>query len=112
MSHALPVVTTTVGIDGFGLNSGQNVLVGDTAETFANQMSRIVEDRELHARIAEGGWRVIAERYSDRVVKEQVAALFARLSEFPVARKGLSFRAGYHVRRLLKQRLGHRLSDK
>src|SRR6185369_13677698 len=36
MAHGLPVVTTSIGIEGFGLTPSTNVLVGDTPRDFAS----------------------------------------------------------------------------
>ena len=80
MSLGLPVVTTSVGAEGFGLTPGRNVLIGDTPQEFAEHVVRLIRDVELREQIGLGGHRLIQEKYSDRVVMQQVVDLFQSLA--------------------------------
>lgn len=86
MAHRLPVVTTTVGIDGFGLSVGENVLVGDSPAEFAHHVLDLLGDEALYARLAEAGSRFIREHFSEAAVREQIRALMRELPALPVQR--------------------------
>ncbi len=105
MSHGLPVVTTSVGVEGFGLTPGADVLVGDTAVDFAREVVRVIDDAALHARIGRAGWQFIDSRYSDRVVKQRVAEVFHELADVPVKRQAWSTRTRHRMGNLLRQGL-------
>ncbi|MEL6948236.1 MAG: glycosyltransferase, partial [Pseudomonadota bacterium] len=47
MAHGLPVVSTTVGVEGMALTDGHDVLVADTPEEFAAAMKRLHDDEDL-----------------------------------------------------------------
>lgn len=80
MSLGLPVVTTSVGAEGFGLSPGMNVLIGDTPALFADMVIRLIQDHELRKRIGLGGHRLMREKYSEPVVAQQVVELFQSLT--------------------------------
>lgn len=84
MSMGLPVVTTSVGAEGFGLTPNVNVLIGDTPQAFATHVIRLVRDADLRQRIGLGGHLLMQEKYSDRVVMQQVLDLFQSLAKRPV----------------------------
>jgi glycosyltransferase involved in cell wall biosynthesis len=86
MSFALPVVTTPVGIDGFGLEPGKDALVADDPKAFADAVIHLLRDREYLERIRMGGYRFIRDNYSDAAVRRRVEAFFAQLENYPLKR--------------------------
>jgi O-antigen biosynthesis protein len=59
LAVGLPAVGTSVAIEGAPLVPGEHILVGDSAQSFADQVSRLLNDDELWHRIsAEGRARV------------------------------------------------------
>ncbi len=65
------VVSTTVGAEGLALRDGEEILIADEPDTFANAVTRLLTDRELRQKIGTNGrvrveqdydWRSIAER--------------------------------------------------
>lgn len=92
MAYRLPVVTTNVGIDGFGLTPGHDVLVGDDAQTFAAHVLRVLEDPMLHENLAEAGFQFIQGRFSAEAVQTRVDEMMAALPSLPIRRLPLSRR--------------------
>ncbi len=64
LAHGLPVVATTVAIEGMGLVDGESVLVADDAESFATAIERLYGDAALWQRLSEGGLAVMERRFS------------------------------------------------
>jgi len=62
MAMGLPVVSTTIGVEGLDVRPGENVLIADDAASFTDGVLRLLRDPDLRDRIAEGG-RVLARRY-------------------------------------------------
>lgn len=65
------IVSTTVGAEGLALRDGEEILIADEPDTFANAVTRLLTDRELRQKIGTNGrvrveqdydWRSIAER--------------------------------------------------
>jgi len=60
----VPVVSTTVGAEGLACSSGNNVLLADSAEEFAQAVVQVLTDQDLATRLAQGG-RATLEKYYD-----------------------------------------------
>jgi glycosyltransferase involved in cell wall biosynthesis len=86
MSFSLPVVTTTIGVEGFGLTPGKDVLVGDTPEAFALAVVSMLRDTALWAQVGAAGFAFIRDNYSEPVVRRAVYRLFDDLGAYPVKR--------------------------
>lgn len=83
MSYGLPVVTTSFGAEGFGLEPGRDLLIGDSAETFAAQVIALLNDADLHARIGRSGYDFIAKHYSNTTVERLLESSMQRLMDLP-----------------------------
>jgi glycosyltransferase involved in cell wall biosynthesis len=68
LSYGLPVVTTTVGAEGWGFTSGGQVLIADAPGDFAAAVMRLYGDAALWQRLSDGGYRHIAENNTPEVV--------------------------------------------
>ena len=108
MAYGLPVVTTSVGTEGFGLTPGDNVLVGDTPELFAAAVVDLIRDRELYERIRRAGWAFVNERYSVHAVSERIRAMIARLDRYPVKKLARGKRFAMAVQYYLDRHLSWR----
>jgi glycosyltransferase involved in cell wall biosynthesis len=63
-ARAMPVVTTTVGLEGIDAAPGRDVLVADTPPDFARDVLKLLRDEGEAARLAENG-RLLATRCYD-----------------------------------------------
>lgn len=65
-SRGLPVVSTTIGAEGLDLRPGENILLADEPEAFADAVVRVMEDGELAARLRGEGRRTVEISYDWR----------------------------------------------
>jgi glycosyltransferase involved in cell wall biosynthesis len=77
MAMGLPVVSTSVGAEGIEVTNNQNIVIADGAEAFADATVRLLSDAALAGRLAEGGRRLMAERYSWDRVGERLLSAYA-----------------------------------
>lgn len=63
MALGLPVVSTTVGCEGLLVSNGQDILIRDTPEQFAEAVLRLMSDRQLAVRLRTAGRKLVEERY-------------------------------------------------
>jgi glycosyltransferase involved in cell wall biosynthesis len=89
MAHGVPVVTTSVGIEGFGLTPGENVLVGNSPAEFAAAVSRLMEDRASYENVRRNGWQFIKSRYSYEVVNTVIHEMLESVKDCSVKRIGM-----------------------
>ena len=78
-ARGMPVVTTTVGLEGIEAIPGEHVLVEDSREGFADATLEILEDAELAERLAQNGRRLAEEKYDWQVVLGKMDALYEQL---------------------------------
>jgi glycosyltransferase involved in cell wall biosynthesis len=67
LAQGLPVVSTTLGVEGIGVTDGENILIADTPADFAAAVLRLLEDPALAARLCAAGRRLIEQTYDYRV---------------------------------------------
>jgi glycosyltransferase involved in cell wall biosynthesis len=72
MSFALPVVTTTVGAEGFGIQSGTHAIVADNPTEFAAAVVRLLRDSTAARRVGEQGRALVERKLSERVVAQLI----------------------------------------
>jgi glycosyltransferase involved in cell wall biosynthesis len=109
MAYGLPVVTTSIGTEGFGLTSGQHVLVGDTPEAFASAVVDLIRDRELYERLRRTAWTFVNDCYSVSAVSKSIHELICHLNNYPIKKlsraKWLGIAARYQLDRHVLWRL-------
>ena len=77
MSYGLPVIATTPSIEGMYLNPGDDVLIGDDAESFAAAIQRVYQDEALWQRLAAGGRDNISNHFSRDVARSSITRIIA-----------------------------------
>ena len=65
---ALPVVSTSIGAEGIEGLHGENLLIADEPDAFADSLIRVLNDGRTAARIAENGRATVEARYDWRKV--------------------------------------------
>jgi len=74
MAMEKAIVSTTIGAEGLPIENGEELLLEDTPEGFANSVVRLLQDQELTRRVGQRaatkvrstfGWRRVAESFAD-----------------------------------------------
>ena len=81
MALGTPVVSTSKGAEGLAVTDGENILIADEPEQFAEHVLRLFRDDALRMRLSVNGRRLVEERYAwercadrlEEVVEETVA---------------------------------------
>ncbi len=71
MAMGLPVVSTTLGVEGLGLEPGHDYAAADTAGAFADAIVGLLNDQAARRRLAESGRALLEARYSWKVIGRQ-----------------------------------------
>jgi GT2 family glycosyltransferase len=64
MSHGLPVIATTIAVEGMQLSDGINVLIADDAAAFADAVLRLAHDEALWRQLSEQGLANVRQHFS------------------------------------------------
>lgn len=67
---SLPIVTTTVGVEGLQFQDGESCLIADTPEGFANAIIHLENDINLRKTIGENANRLYTEKYTPKALAE------------------------------------------
>ena len=76
MAFGVPVVATSVAVEGMELTSGEDVLVADEPEEFARALLTLYESPELWNRLSQNGIEKTRSLYSVQVARERLERLF------------------------------------
>lgn len=79
LEYGLPVVSTSIGIEGMNLVNEQNVLVADTIETLAEQILRLYQEQALWEKLVANTEQAIAP-YCPEFVKLKLAHLIQKIT--------------------------------
>jgi glycosyltransferase involved in cell wall biosynthesis len=81
LACGLPVVATSIAVEGTGLKSGSNVIVADGAADFADAAVALYQDEQLWNRLSANGKEFIKKHYSPEAVAANLEnALFKSFS--------------------------------
>jgi glycosyltransferase involved in cell wall biosynthesis len=70
-ARGVPVVSTTIGMEGIDAVDGEHALIADTPESFADATARLLEVGGLADRLSRGARALALERYDAAVVGER-----------------------------------------
>lgn len=77
LGFGVPVVTTTVGVEGMQLEHDDHVLVADQPEAFAEAVAALHTDEVLWERLAANGLRSVSSQFSVEHAARTLAAIIA-----------------------------------
>lgn len=80
-----PIVSTTIGAENLGLTDGEDLLLRNTDEDFAEGVDRLLGDPALGERLGRSAHGKVARVYSRESVEDGIAALFAAGASRPQA---------------------------
>ena len=78
LSFGLPIVTTTVGAEGFNFANRSNCLIADDAESFADAICEVYDDPALWHTLSSGSLDVLVPLGSE-AVRETLGAMVAKI---------------------------------
>jgi len=75
----VPIISTSIGAEGIAVRDGDNILIADTAKTFAQAVVRLLQEPTLGERLRQNGRRWVEERYNWRRVYARWDEVYSRL---------------------------------
>jgi glycosyltransferase involved in cell wall biosynthesis len=76
MAMGVPIVSTTVGAEGIEVTDGENLLLADGPQPFADACVRVLRDASLAAHLASGGRALMERRYGWETVGKELRDLY------------------------------------
>jgi glycosyltransferase involved in cell wall biosynthesis len=73
MSYGLPVVTTTIGAEGLGVTSGEQMLIADTREKIVESVYELNTNRDLWSKLSLTSRTFVEQRLSQDAFRSTIA---------------------------------------
>ena len=75
LEHALPIVSTSIGVEGMDMKDGRDVLIADDAQSFAEAVLKLYRDDLLWKELSRNSCALVG-KYSPAIVREKVKEVF------------------------------------
>ncbi|HET9033911.1 MAG TPA: glycosyltransferase, partial [Dokdonella sp.] len=76
MSYGLPVVATPMAVEGMHVTSGEEVLIADTAEAYADAIIALYNDEAMWQRLSANGLENVREHFSFEAAEKAIHRIF------------------------------------
>ncbi|MCL4294784.1 MAG: glycosyltransferase [Anaerolineae bacterium] len=73
---ARPVVSTTLGAEGLAVQHGENILLADEPNQFAQSVLSLLDDQQQRIRLAQAGRRSVESKYAWSEISQQYNAIY------------------------------------
>jgi polysaccharide biosynthesis protein PslH len=83
LAMARPVVTTSLGAEGFGATSGRHLLIADGAPAFADAVRRVLDDTSFSVRLGSQGRALVESRFDWDAIAAAHEDIYARVLADP-----------------------------
>jgi len=80
MALGIPVVATTIGIEGLMVKEGEHLLIGRTPEEFARHVIRLLRDLDSGRQMGRRAQQVVREHYSWKRIGEKLQGYYESIS--------------------------------
>ncbi len=79
MSHGIPVVTTSIGVQGMNLKHRENIMIADTPLDFVDSILSLAKDKELYNNISKNSLDYAKNNFSLEKNKPRIIELFKNI---------------------------------
>lgn len=81
MAAKLPVVTTSIGIEGIDALNNESVLIGETPQQLADLTIKVLSDKNLYKKIAINSRKLVEQSYTYPKIAEKLSQIYEGLKE-------------------------------
>ncbi len=82
LAQGLPIVSTSLGCEGIDVTSGENIIIADTPEDFAQAVLRVLSDSQLAAHLGQNGRQLAEQKYDYRQVCRPLETVYRAITAF------------------------------
>lgn len=84
MAMRVPLISTSIGIEGIECEDGRNVMVAEHPEKFADKVLQVLNDYQLATRLANNARRLVEERYGWNAIGDKLDDRYKSIVAEPV----------------------------
>ncbi len=79
MSMGIPVVSTTIGMQGIQATDGRDICIADDPGDFCDRIQRLLTDVQFNEQISRGGRDLVVSRYSRNVILRKLSGFWDQI---------------------------------
>ena len=76
MAAGIPIVSTTIGAEGLSVKHGENILLSDSADTFAKETISLLNNPELRLKLAKSARNFVEQNYDWEMIAQKQMAVY------------------------------------
>lgn len=76
LAMGLPIVSTTIGVEGLDVRNGEHLLIADTPADFAESVIRVLTDSDLAQKLGVNGRKFVCDNYSWETVNNRLLRIY------------------------------------
>jgi glycosyltransferase involved in cell wall biosynthesis len=73
-----PVVSTTLGCEGIEVHSGEEILIADTPESFADSVLEVLTSSDVSKKLGSIGRKLVQEKYDWEKITQKLEGIYLR----------------------------------
>lgn len=81
LSCGLPVVSTSVGVEGLKVENGVNILIEDDMDKFHAKVIELLRDKNLRTSLGSSGRELVVREYDWRVIGKRLSVTYKQLNQ-------------------------------
>jgi glycosyltransferase involved in cell wall biosynthesis len=81
-ARGMPVVTTTVGLEGIDAIPGKHVLVEDDPEKFADAVVQLIHDQELRTKLSNNARQLVEQVYDQQIILRKLDQVYPLCEQY------------------------------
>ncbi|HGJ64687.1 TPA: glycosyltransferase [bacterium] len=70
------VVSTSIGCEGIDVNDGQNILISDEPRQFAENVIKLLKDKQLRCKLGENGRKLVQQKYDWKAIAKKLESIY------------------------------------
>ena len=79
MAMGLPIVSTSIGVEGIAVKDGVHALIADSPRDFSEASIKVLQDRDLAQQLGDNGRKLVCEKYSWDAVGKQLLDIYQQI---------------------------------
>ena len=79
MAAMVPVVTTTIGAEGYGAKNNESILLGNSSAQLANMAVKVLKDKKLYRKVAVNARDLVDKRFSWEPIARKLETIYEEI---------------------------------
>ncbi|MCA9371369.1 glycosyltransferase family 4 protein [Candidatus Woesebacteria bacterium] len=80
MASGVPVVSTTTGVEGLGIEPGKEALVANDVEGFVDSIVSILQDKKKYDTVRKNAFELVKRQYSWKMITKQLELVYNQIT--------------------------------